>query len=168
MTPADPFRPITPDDDPAVAAIIRSVMTEYGAVGEGYSIEDPEVDAMHAAYQGPGAAFWVVEIDGQVLGCGGVAPLKGGDADTCELQKMYFLPRLRGHGLGSALMRRCLTWATQAGYRRCYLETLESMDGARRLYRHYGFRDIDAPMGATGHCGCDRWMVLELPEGSGA
>ncbi len=156
------FRRIRREDNRAVAGIIRAVMTEFGAVGEGYSIEDPEVDAMFEAYQQAGAAFWVVESAGNILGCGGYAPLKGGAPDTCELQKMYFLPSLRSRGAGRRLMHRCLEGARSDGFRLCYLETLGNMDAARRLYRHFGFRDIDAPLGATGHGGCDRWMVLEL------
>ena len=160
-----PFiRPSRPGDDPAIANIIRTVMTEFGAVGEGYSIEDPEVDAMFGAYDHPRAAFWVVELDGEVLGCGGIAPLKGGGPETCELQKMYFLNALRGLGAGSALLRQCLAKARELAFRQCYLETLDSMGAARRLYRRYGFGDIDAPLGATGHCGCDRWMVLDLTD----
>ncbi len=159
------IRPIRPEDNPAVAAIIRAVMTEFGAVGPGYSINDPEVDTMFEAYDRPGAAFWVIEREGRVEGCAGIAPLKGGEADTCELQKMYFIPGLRGLGLGARLMDLCLREAAAAGYRQCYLETLASMSGARRLYRGYGFTDIDQAMGATGHCGCDRWMVRELSTG---
>jgi putative acetyltransferase len=51
------LRPIAVADNPAVAQIIRTVMTEFGAVGKGYSIEDPEVDAMYEAYQDPRSAY---------------------------------------------------------------------------------------------------------------
>ncbi|MEY3516474.1 MAG: hypothetical protein RIS67_691, partial [Pseudomonadota bacterium] len=37
------IRPITPHDDSRVAYIIRSVMPEFGADGEGFAIHDPEV-----------------------------------------------------------------------------------------------------------------------------
>jgi putative acetyltransferase len=156
------LRLIEREDDPAVASIIRAVMTEFGAVGQGYSIEDPEVDTMFATYHRPRAAFWVIETSGEIAGCGGYAPLKGGEPDTCELQKMYFLPALRGRGMGQRLMHHCLEGARTDGFRRIYLETLENMDAAGRLYRHFGFQEIDSPLGATGHCGCDRWMVLDL------
>ena len=36
------------------------------------------------------------------------------------------------------------------------------VDAARALYLKVGFRFIDAPMGATGHFGCDRYMLLDL------
>ena len=68
--------PIRPEDNPAVARIIRTVMTEYGAVGPGYSIEDPEVDAMFETYDHPRALFLVLENNkGEPVGCGGIAPL---------------------------------------------------------------------------------------------
>jgi hypothetical protein len=66
------IRRIRQDDNAAVGGIIREVMTEFGAVGCEFSIADPEVDAMYEAYPTPGAAFYVVELDGQVVrGCCG-------------------------------------------------------------------------------------------------
>ena len=137
-------------------------MSELGAVGPGFSINDPEVDTMSAAYAIPRAAYFVVERDGVVLGCGGVAPLVGGDDDVCELRKMYFLPTLRGLGAGAALMTRCLDVAREAGFRRCYLETLCGMHAARRLYEKSGFTRLPGPLGATGHGGCDVFYVCDL------
>ena len=156
------MRPIEAADDPAVAAIIREVMTEFGAVGCQYSIEDPEVDAMSAAYAGPGSAFFVVERDGRILGCGGMGPLAGGEPDVCELRKMYFRPELRGSGMGAKLLQAILEAAKAAGYTRCYLETLERMEQARRLYARHGFATIDQPLGDTGHSGCNHWMVRDF------
>jgi putative acetyltransferase len=159
------IRPIEARDDSAIAAIIRSVMPEFGASGCGFAINDPEVDWMHRAYAEPRSAYFVVERNGIVEGGGGVAPLAGADAGTCELRKMYFLPSLRGHGAGSALMTRCLDAARGFGFERCYLETLTGMNAAMRLYERSGFRRIDTPMGATGHGGCNTFYLLELARG---
>lgn len=145
-----------------MAAIIREVMTSFGAYGPGYSINDPEVDAMSAHYPEPRAAFFVVEHGGCVLGGGGIGPLAGADPDTCELRKMYLLPELRGRGFGEKLLRRCLDAARQRGYRRCYLETLTRMEAAQRLYAKAGFTRLPAALGATGHSGCNRFYLLEL------
>jgi putative acetyltransferase len=158
------LRPIEPRDAPAVAAIIRQVMTEHGASGAGFAIHDAEVDDMFAAYQGARASYFVVDDGGRVIGGGGVAPLVGGDDDTCELKKMYFLPEARGRGVGRALLERCLEAATRFGYRRCYLETLESMVAARALYAKLGFRELPGACGATGHFGCDRFYQLDLAD----
>jgi putative acetyltransferase len=156
------IRPIAPDDDRAIAAIIRRVMPEFGADGPGFAIHDSEVDAMSAAYARSRSAYFVVESEGTVIGGGGVAPLDGGDADVCELRKMYFLPQARGIGAGSAMMLRCLGAARAHGFKRCYLETLTGMDAAQALYARHGFHRIDAPMGGTGHFSCDRFFILDL------
>ena len=156
------IEPIAQADDAQMAAIIRTVMPEFGASGCGFAINDPEVDWMSRAYAGPRSAYFVVRRDGRVLGGGGVAPLEGGDPDTCELRKMYFLPEARGLGAGAAMMERCLEAARALGFRRCYLETLTGMDAAMRLYERSGFRRIDAPMGATGHGGCNTFYLRDL------
>ena len=156
------IRPIQADDDAAMAAVIRTVMPEFGACGSGFAISDPEVDWMSRAYSAPRSAYFVVERDGVVLGGGGVAQLEGGDAGTCELRKMYFLPEARGLGAGAAMMAHCLDAARGFGFSRCYLETLTGMDAAMRLYERSGFRRIDGPMGATGHGGCNTFYLLDL------
>ena len=162
MKPGYAIRPIEPRDDARMAEIIRTVMPEFGACGSGFAISDPEVDWLSRAYDVPRAAYFVVEVDGAVVGGGGVAQLEGGDPDTCELRKMYFLPEARGLGAGAAVMELCLDRAREAGFRRCYLETLTGMDAAMRLYERSGFRRIDTPMGATGHGGCDIWYLRDL------
>jgi len=91
-----------------------------------------------------------------------VGPLAGGEEGVCELRKMYFLPAARGLGAGKALLARCIEEARARGYRRMYLETLTGMDAAQRLYERFGFTKLAAPLGATGHFGCDRWYALEL------
>ncbi|MDP1832285.1 MAG: GNAT family N-acetyltransferase [Geothrix sp.] len=157
------FRPIRPEDNPAVAAIIRAVMPEFGADGPGFALHDPEVDHMSRAYTIPGAAYFVVEDEtGKAVGGGGVAALDGGELGVCELRKMYFLPEARGKGMGETLLRHCLVVAQNLGYRTCYLETLTGMDQAMRLYQKLGFKPLCAPLGRTGHGGCDRWFAMDL------
>lgn len=156
------IRPITPADDAAMASVIRAVMTEFGACGEGYSINDAEVDHMAEAYAGARAAYYVLTDGARVVGGGGIAQLEGGAPEVCELKKMYFLPEARGQGMGRAMLARCLDAARERGFTRCYLETLSIMRDARRLYERAGFTQIEAPMGATGHFSCDAWYTQAL------
>jgi putative acetyltransferase len=156
------IRKIRSEDNPEVSEIIRSVMTEFGAVGCGHSIEDAEVNEMFGAYPEPHSVFYVIERDKKILGCGGVGPLIGGKPGVCELRKMYFLPELRGSGLGKKLLTLILDDARKLGYSLCYLETLDNMDGARRVYQKFGFSFINGPLGNTGHSGCNSYMTLKL------
>src|SRR4249919_2338119 len=137
------IRNIEPGDDARVAQIIRTVMPEFGATGEGFAINDPEVDWMSRAYSEPRCSYVVIEKDGEVLGGAGVAPLIDGDTDVCELRKMYFLPEVRGLGAGAAMMQMC-------------------MDAAMKLYERSGFQRLPGPMGATGHGGCNAFYLLHL------
>lgn len=162
--PAKPYlRTSRPEDNPAIAAIIRSVMTSYGAVGPGFSIEDAEVDMMHETYAVPRSLLLVVDDgEGRVIGCGGIAQLAGGDEDTCELKKMYFLPEARGLGLGRELMATLEEAARNRGYRVIYLETLGSMVEAARLYDRMQYTPLPGPMGNTGHSGCGHFYAKTL------
>jgi putative acetyltransferase len=158
------LRPIRPEDAAAVAGIIRAVMPEFGADGPGFAIHDAEVGAMAAAYSRPGCAYFVIERGGRVVGGAGVAPLEGGDPKTCELRKMYFLPELRGQGMGARILRHCLRAAKELGYETCYLETLTGMDAAKHLYKKVGFKPLPRAMGCTGHFSCDAYYALRLDE----
>jgi putative acetyltransferase len=156
------IRLIQKRDNPQIARVIREVMTEFQAVGDGYSINDLEVDDMFASYQDARSCYFVIIRDGKVVGGGGIGPLRGGDRLTCEVRKMFFLPGARGLGLGRRLLLRVLEEARERGYKHCYLETLERMQQAVELYRQNGFRLLDGPVGKTGHGSCDRWYFREL------
>lgn len=156
------IRPIAEKDNTVIAEIIRLVMTEFDAVGCGYSINDSEVDDMYSAYAPERSAFYVVELNGRVLGCGGFGPLTGAEETTCELRKMYFKSELRGLGVGTKLLNLCLEEAARAGFRHCYLETKDNMKQAQRLYGKHGFKYLDKPMGNTGHSSCGTWMARAL------
>ena len=155
-------RPVRPGDDEAVAGVIRGVLAEFGADRPGFAWQDPELDAMSAAYDGDDRVYLVAVEAGAILGGAGIGPLAG-EEGTCELQKMYLLPQARGRGVGRALMERLLKAARDRGYERVYLETLTGMDAAQRLYEGFGFQRVDRPLGRTGHGGCDRWFLLQLP-----
>lgn len=157
------IRKIAPSDNDRVKEIILTVMADYGCIGEGYSSSDPEVQTMYEVYTNDQSAFFVVEDDQNVIfGCGGIGPLSGGDNTICELKKMYFLPALRGKGLGQLMMDKCMDAAKECGYNQCYLETLEAMEAANHLYHKNGFVKLKQAMGATGHSGCDAYFVKEL------
>lgn len=156
------IRLIKPGDNRAIANIIRTVMPEFGASGKGFAIHDSEVDNMHEAYTRPRTAYYVCEVEDQIAGGGGIAPLEGGNADTCELKKMYFLPAARGKGLGEQVLRSCIESARQHGYKYCYLETFNTMTGAMKLYERSGFKKIPGALGNTGHFACDTFYQLAL------
>jgi len=164
ITPvATTMRRITEQDNPAIAAVIRAVSAEYGLTADkGYTVADPNLDELYHLYSQPGHAYWVIEQNGKVVGGGGVAPLSCSEPDICELQKMYFLPSVRGQGLAKKLALVALEHARNQGFKRCYLETTAFLKEAIALYEHLGFEHIDAPLGCTGHVDCEVRMLKSL------
>ncbi|MGL6558918.1 bifunctional helix-turn-helix transcriptional regulator/GNAT family N-acetyltransferase [Aeromonas dhakensis] len=158
------IRPITPADNPAIAAVVRAVSAEYGLTADkGYGVADPNLDFLHETYLGERSRYWVIEgPDGTILGGGGIAPLAGEEGQVCELQKMYFMPSLRGLGLGRRLVLQALDEARALGYQRCYLETTAVLREATALYESLGFEHLPGPLGSTGHDACEICMVLAL------
>lgn len=156
------YRPITLDDNPIISKIIKDVMTSFGCVGEGYSIEDAEVDQMYQAYSDDRSIYYIIEVNDEVVGGAGISQLDGADGTICELKKMYFLPKGRGYGLGRQLIAQLVSDAKVRGYKTCYLETVQRMEAANHLYASFGFTKNESSVGNTGHCGCDTYYSLDL------
>lgn len=157
------LRRITPQDNAAIARVIREVSAEYGLTADkGYTVADPNLDELYQLYSQPGHAYWVVELDGEVVGGGGVAPLTCSESDICELQKMYFLPVVRGKGLAKHLALQAMDFARIEGFKRCYLETTAFLTEAIALYERLGFEHISEQLGCTGHVDCEVRMLRRL------
>jgi putative acetyltransferase len=156
------IRAIKKEDNQAVAKLIRSVFDEMGIPKVGTAYADPYLDLMFEEYSKPKAIYFVVEAEGEIVGCCGIAPLQNGAPEICELQKMYFLPETRGLGIGSEMMDKCLDKAREFGFEKCYIETMPFMHAAQKLYKKAGFDYLDAPMGNTGHSSCPVWMLKDL------
>ena len=155
------IREIEARDNAAVESVIRRCLIEFGAAHEGTAWADPDLGRFSEIYGAEGRRYWVaVNAADDVVGGVGIGPLPGLD-DVCELQKMYCLPEARGTGVSRRLMDTALAYAKRY-YRRCYLETLENMVAAQRLYERCGFRRTDTPVVQTGHFHCDVRYIREL------
>ena len=102
------IRPILKIDNPHIARVIRKVLIDFGVPKVGTAYADKALDALYEAYQKPRAIYFVIELDGQIIGGGGIAKLDNCDENICELQKMYFLEEARGLGLGIKMMTLCI------------------------------------------------------------
>ena len=162
------IREIQPEDNPQIAAIIRQVLTEFGANRPGFAWADPELDQLSQAYQDSEGSYYVVTAADQIIGGGGIAPFPCDFPDICELQKMYLVPAYRGQGIGQALMEKLLTMAQGQGYQGCYLETFGTMAAAIHLYQKFGFHPVEHPIGNSGHRSCNLFFMrhFESPEAS--
>ena len=156
------IRPIQPSDNPIIAKIIRDTLKEFGANHPGTVYYDPTTDALYELFQKERSVYNIAEINGKIVGGGGIYPTDGLPGDTCELVKMYLLPEARGTGLGSQLIALCLNQAKANGFKKVYLETMNELKAALKVYARMGFTYLDGPMGNSGHFGCPLWMIKEL------
>ncbi len=156
------IRPISIADNPLIATIIRSCLTEFGANKPGTVYYDKTTDQLFELFQENGAAYFIAEQDDQVVGGGGIFPSPGLPVGTCELVKMYLLPLARGTGIGATLMNTCLSKAKEMGFVYMYIETLPELKKAISVYEKFGFNYLDKPLGNTGHFGCSVWMLKSL------
>ncbi|SEC51366.1 putative acetyltransferase [Maribacter dokdonensis] len=153
------IREIKKEDNPQVARVIRQVLEDLGVPKVGTAYEDPSLDNMYEHYNKSKATYFVIEENGSILGCAGVAQLDNYNGNVCELQKMYFLQEARGKGAGHKMINVCLDKAKEYGFDACYLETMPYMEAAQKLYKKMGFEYIDARMGDTGHYSCPVFML---------
>lgn len=156
------IRPIEQSDNPVLAKIVRDTLAEFGANHPGTVYYDPTTDALYELFQAKGAGYFVAEMNGEVVGGGGIYPTDGLPADTCELVKMYLLPQARGTGLGRTLIEKSLSFAEETGYKNVYLETMPELKQALNIYAKFGFEYLKGPMGNSGHTGCSLWMLKKL------
>ncbi|MGO3184340.1 MAG: GNAT family N-acetyltransferase [Aequorivita sp.] len=156
------IRLIEKKDNPQIAKVVRSVLEDLGAPKVGTAYEDEALECMYETYQKPKTAYFVVEHNGKVIGGAGVAPLDGFEETVCELQKMYFLSEARGSGIGAQMMEFCIAKAREFDFESIYLETMDFMTHAQKLYKQSGFEYLKGPMGDTGHYSCPVHMLKPL------
>ncbi len=156
------IRPIEPEDNEELAKVIRTALAEFGANKPGTVYFDPTTDALFELFRTPKSFYYVALVDGKVVGGCGIFPTDNLPDGTCELVKLYLAKEARGTGLGKQLMEISLSWAKENGYTQVYLESMPELAKAVSIYEKVGFKALDHPLGNSGHCGCDIWMLKKL------
>ncbi|WP_328514388.1 amino-acid N-acetyltransferase [Mycolicibacterium grossiae] len=79
--------------------------------------------------------FWVAELDGEVVGCGALHVLW---SDLGEVRTVAAHPRVRGRGVGHAVVDRLLDVARELHLKRIFVLTFET-----DFFAGHGFAEID-------------------------
>ncbi len=156
------IRPIESKDNEALAKVIRTALAEFGANKPGTVYFDPTTDALFELFRTPGSYYFVATQDEKIVGGCGIFPTENLPHGTCELVKLYLAKEARGSGLGKQLMEQSMSWAKENGYTHVYLESMPELAKAVSIYEKVGFKALKHPLGNSGHCGCDIWMLKEL------
>jgi GNAT superfamily N-acetyltransferase len=130
----------TPDDAPAIAALLAALMVDHGLAPL-----SPErlVGAVEHVMQLPAAWYLVADGEGELVG-------------TLQLNQRYstwetapygyvedfcVAPARRGEGIGRLLLAQVERWARERGWVRVDLDVSTSLTGTLRFYERCGYRN---------------------------
>ena len=105
------IRVIENSDNVKLAFAVRNFLIEMRVPKEGNAYSHVELDVMFDAYQEDRHIYYVFEQASEILQGSEISPFKNGDPKVCELQKIYFLPKASGKGLGKDMIHSCLDFA---------------------------------------------------------
>lgn len=155
------IREIKKEDNAKIKEIIQESLKSLGLAIPGTAYYDPQLNDLHQYYSNlKHANYWVVEMEGEVVGGIGIAPFNEHDK-ICELQKLYLSTTTQGLGFGKKLMETALSFASKH-YAKCYLETRHELKTACILYEKFGFTLLNEPISGSYHSAMDAWYIKDL------
>ena len=126
----------TNKDVGAIRGLVFGVLEEYGLVPEPNGT-DTDIADVEVNYIGRGGLFeLLLDQENKIVGTVGLFPM---DSGVVELRKMYFVPGIRGKGLGKRTLSRMIGAAKELGFKKIYLETASPLVEAIGLYKSFGF-----------------------------
>lgn len=156
------IRAITPDDNPAVAKLIRYNLKKHNLDIPGTVYFDACVDDIHGVYDGRDRCGYYVLIneDGKLVGGIGYDALER-TPRCAELQKMYLDDSVKGQGLSYILIGFIEEKMRENGYTNAYLETHSNLPTAIHVYEKCGYIRIDRPKDVE-HGAMDHFYIKKL------
>jgi putative acetyltransferase len=133
-------------DVPHLVELIRRNLSEYVEAGTVLASSLRRIEKFQSVYTTSGSLFIVARVreTGLCIGGAGIGPLQGlSPAEGLgEIRDLVVDPEFRSHGIGSRLLKRCLSESKNFGYERLYLETTPQMEHAQKLFIRNGFRPV--------------------------
>ncbi|KAM3937573.1 putative N-acetyltransferase 8B [Leptodactylus fuscus] len=90
-----------------------------------------------------GHGFWVVELEGEVVGMVAAVPVNTRYEKNVELKRMSVSRNHRGKGIAKLLCRAVIDFARRSGYKAVILSTTTVQVDGLKLYEKMGFKRSD-------------------------
>lgn len=122
---------------------IKKIFIEYEKsinVDLSFQNFEEELNSLPGKYAKPDGIIILALVDGQGAGC--VALRRISDS-ICEMKRLYVREAYRGLGIGNKLISIIIEEARKLNYKYMRLDTLSTLKSAFKLYKSYGFYEIE-------------------------
>ena len=158
-------RPATEADVPAIRGLWNGLIRETLVTFNSVEKSEADVAAYLAARAAEGQAFFVAEVDGEVLGFATYFQFRGGVGYRHTLEHSIMLdPRARGRGLGRGLMAAVEDHARAAGHHSLFAGVSGANPEGRAFHAAIGFRDVATlrEVGFKNGQWLDLWLMQKM------
>ena len=128
-----------------VAGVASMLFLEYATelgVDLCFQNFEDEVAQPLLKYGAPGGALFIAFYNKEHAACIALHPINL--PGTCEMKRLYVKPAFRNKGISKTLVEALLTRATELGYQKMVLDTLEKLEPAIKLYKRFGFVETNS------------------------
>ena len=164
--------------NPSDAAMLAMLGAKTFREAYGEQIETKEMEAYMAEFfsaasqatelSDPNSIFLVAETDGTPIGYAKLIINSHHEAVTgqtpMEIGRIYFVQQHTGMGLGSKLIKRCISEAKERGCDTIWLGVWENNEKAIAFYQKWKFKEVGAQSFQLGR-ELQRDLIMELPFG---
>lgn len=144
--------PVTTQSSPELIEEARALFRSYGEFLRAsggpallcFSGLEAEIATLPSTYSDNGGEVLLATDGTHGAGCIAYRSMGASDPASCEIKRLFVMPKFRGEGLGKRLVSAALDRARQQNYRTAVLDTEPHLMGvAKQIYLDLGF-SLDA------------------------
>jgi putative acetyltransferase len=129
------------NDEYKAAAVLFKEYAVWLNIDLSFQNFNEELIQIKEMYNLPNGGILLAKKGNEYIGC---VAIRKKENQIAELKRMYVKPSFQQQGIGVLLLQHALKMATNIGYKKIWLDTLDNMHPAIKLYEQAGFYKIPA------------------------